>query len=211
MLRPVRLGAAIATALALCCFCRRPAASRRPICRSRGLVCEGPPRWLGSGPDRSINAVYTHSIYAESYSGRTPRAAAAQGLSCSDCVGLLGHRADMRKQRRVRAAGDTLGQAKTGTAAGGLWLAMRRSLRGSAASGARAIAAAPRPRCRASPPSRSAPSRGCGVSLDDSSVSRGPAAILLFDERGQAFQRLHDSGRRCAPLHPSEQFVAPIL
>ena len=133
MLRPVRLGAAIATALALRCLCRRPAPSRRPICRSRGLVCEGPPRWLGSGPDRSINAVYTHSIYAESYSGRTPRAAAAQGLSCSDCVGLLGHRADMRKQRRVRAAGDTLGQAKTGTAAGGLWLAMRRSLRGSAA------------------------------------------------------------------------------
>ena len=76
MIRPVRpatrlprarrhRAAAVATAVALRCFCRRPAPSRRPIRRSRGLVCEGPPRWLGRGPGRFI--------YTESYPGRTPR------------------------------------------------------------------------------------------------------------------------------------------
>ena len=57
--------AAVATAVALHCLCRRPAPSRRPIRRSRGLVCEGPPRWLGRGPGRFI--------YTESYPGCTPR------------------------------------------------------------------------------------------------------------------------------------------
>ena len=81
----------------------------------------------------------------------------------------------MRKQRRGRPAGDTLGQAKTGTAAGGPSLAMRRSLRGSAVgteaeipSFAAATEAAPRHRAAAA-----------YLSILSSTISRVPATILL--------------------------------
>ena len=85
----------------------------------------------------------------------------------------------MRKQRRGRPAGDTLGQAKTGTAAGGPSLAMRRSLRGSAVgteaeipSFAAATEAAPRHRAAAA---------YLSTNILSSSVSRVPATILLWE------------------------------
>ena len=119
MLRPVRLG---------------PTGSPSSWCR-RG---DGPHTALILPPDRRWRSAPSDGMAPQccfcNVSPR-PHATARHGASRLDMVwvGLLGLGVDMRKQRRGRLAGDTLGQAKTSTAAGGPSLAMRRSLRGCAA------------------------------------------------------------------------------